>query len=49
MLIIPIQEIKPCVQDGIVIEDDEGETNLYGYPIGDIKNKDGNNKATITH
>ena len=31
---------KPCVQDGIVIEDEEGNQFVW-IPVGDIKNKDG--------
>ncbi len=31
---------KPCVQDGIVIEDDEGNQFVW-IPVGSIKNKDG--------
>ena len=31
---------KPCVQDGIVIADDE-DNQFVWIPVGDIKNKDG--------
>ena len=37
---------KPCVQDGIVIEDAEGNQFVW-IPVGDIKNKDGST-TTIT-
>ncbi len=37
---------KPCVQDGIVIEDEEGNQFVW-IPVGDIKNKDGTT-TTIT-
>ena len=37
---------KPCVQDGIVIEDEEGNQFVW-IPVGDIKNKD-NTTTTIT-
>ncbi|MCI9087172.1 MAG: type II secretion system protein [Clostridia bacterium] len=37
---------KPCVQDGIVIEDEEGNQFVW-IPVGEIKNKD-NTTTTIT-
>ena len=37
---------KPCVQDGIVIEDEEGNQFVW-IPVGNIKNKDGTT-TTIT-
>ena len=37
---------KPCVQDGIVIEDGEGNQFVW-IPVGEIKNKDGST-TTIT-
>ncbi len=37
---------KPCVQDGIVIEDAEGNQFVW-IPVGEIKNKDGST-TTIT-